>query len=115
MTDFIKKNILLIVIFLITLSSGFLTFLTFIDKSFLQLNENNIQILLILNSLLFVIFFVVITIQIKNSLKNDIDRKGSTVNRRYIVFFFDVYINTIDNDCNIFIVFIFICTRKIFR
>ncbi len=87
MTDFIKKNILLIGIFLITLSSGFLTFLTFIDKSFLQLNENNLQILLIINSLLFVIFFFVISFQIKNSLKNDIDRKGSTVNRRYIVFF----------------------------
>jgi len=87
MTDFIKKNILLIGIFLITLSSGFLTFLTFIDKSFLQLNENNLQTLLIINSLLFVIFFIVISIQIKDSLKNDIDRKGSTVNRRYIVFF----------------------------
>ena len=49
MIDFIKKNIFIIVIFLITLFIGFVTFLTFIDKSFLKLSDNNLQILLIGN------------------------------------------------------------------
>ena len=87
MSDFIKKNILLIFIFLITLFSGFLTFLTFIDKSFIKLNQFNLQGLLIVNIVLFITFFVVIFFQIKNSLKNDIQSSGSTVNRRYIVIF----------------------------
>ena len=37
MFDFIKKNIFIVLIFIITLSVGFLTFLTFIDKSFIEL------------------------------------------------------------------------------
>ena len=53
MIDFIKKNIFITSIFIITLSVGFLTLLTFIDKSFIELNEFNLQFLLILN----VVFF----------------------------------------------------------
>ena len=34
MYEFIKKNIYLIILFIITLSIGFLTFLTFIDKGY---------------------------------------------------------------------------------
>ena len=41
MIDFIKKNIFIALIFFITLFVGFLTFLTFIDKSFVELNEKN--------------------------------------------------------------------------
>ena len=41
MLDFIKKNIFICVIFIVTLSVGFLTFLTFINKSFLELNQKS--------------------------------------------------------------------------
>ena len=57
MLDFIKKNIFIGLIFIITLSVGFLTFLTFIDKSFIELNESNLQFLLILNVVLLANFF----------------------------------------------------------
>ena len=46
MIDFLKKNLIIIGLFIITLFVGFFTFLTFIDKSFIQLNERNLQILL---------------------------------------------------------------------
>ena len=57
MIDFIKKNIFIIVVFLITLFIGFITFLTFIDKSFLKLSDDNLQILLIGNIALLILFF----------------------------------------------------------
>ena len=56
MIDFIKKNILIIVIFVITLIVGFLTFLTFIDKGFIQLNNQNLQYLLLTNIFLLIFF-----------------------------------------------------------
>ena len=77
MLDFIKKNIFIGLIFIITLSVGFLTFLTFIDKSFIELNESNLQFLLILNVVLLLIFFIIIFIEVKNSLKNDINISGT--------------------------------------
>ena len=43
MYEFIKKNIYLIILFIITLSIGFLTFLTFIDKGFIELSNQNLQ------------------------------------------------------------------------
>ena len=49
MFEFIKKNVYLIILFIITLSIGFLTFLTFIDKGFIELTDQNLQILLVLN------------------------------------------------------------------
>jgi two-component system nitrogen regulation sensor histidine kinase NtrY len=49
MYDFIKKNIYLIFLFIITLSIGFLTFLTFIDKGVIELSDQNLQLLLIIN------------------------------------------------------------------
>ena len=49
MYDFIKKNIYLIFLFIITLSIGFLTFLTFIGKGYIELSSKNLQFLLILN------------------------------------------------------------------
>ena len=87
MFDFIKKNIFICVIFIITLSVGFLTFLTFINKSFLELNEINLQLLLISNVVLLLIFFGLIFFEIKNSLKDDINVEGSKANRKYIAFF----------------------------
>ncbi len=87
MLNFIKKNIIISLIFLFTLSIGFITFLTFIDKSFIKLNETSLQILLICNILLLFLFFFLIIKEIKSTIKNDMDVKGSASNKRYIAFF----------------------------
>ena len=87
MLDFIKKNILIVLAFLITLSLGFLTFLTFIDKGFIKLNDQNLQLLLIVNVILLLVFFIMIFKEVKTSLKIDIDISGSKANRKYITFF----------------------------
>ena len=87
MIDFIKKNIFVIAIFTVTLFVGFLTFLTFIDKSFIQLNNQNLQYLLLTNIFLLIFFFFSIYSEIKKSIKNDIDVEGSKSNKKYITFF----------------------------
>ena len=87
MIDFIKKNIIIAIIFVITLFIGFLTFLTFINKSFIKLNDTNLEILLIVNIIFLIIFFIAIFIEVKNSLKNDIDVSGTKSNSKYITFF----------------------------
>ena len=87
MVEFIKKNILIGFIFIVTLFLGFLTFLTFIDKSFIKLSDTNLQILLISNVGLLLFLFLTIFIEVKNSLKIDIDISGSKANRKYITFF----------------------------
>ena len=56
----LKRNLFIIVIFILTISLGFLTFLTFINKSFIKLNEDNLEILLISNIVLVILFFVLI-------------------------------------------------------
>ncbi len=86
MLDFIKKNIFIILIFIISLSVGFLTFLTFIDKSFIQLNESNLQLLLILNIVLLLIFFIIIFKEVKNSLKDDVNIGSANSTKKYIGF-----------------------------
>ena len=87
MLDFIKKNIFIVLIFIFSLSVGFLTFLTFIDKSFIELNESNLQFLLILNVILLIIFFIIIFVEVKNSLKDDVNIGISNSSRKYIGFF----------------------------
>ena len=87
MIDFIKKNIFISLVFIITLSLGFLTFLTFIDKSFINLNDENLQIILIVNIILLLVLFVTIFIEVKNSLRIDVDVSGSRANIKYITFF----------------------------
>jgi len=87
MYEFIKKNIYLIILFIITLSIGFLTFLTFIDKGFIELSDQNLQILLVLNIVLLVALFVFIFIGIKSAIKNDIDKDGLKSNKKYITYF----------------------------
>ena len=87
MIDFIKKNIFVIAIFTVTLFVGFLTFLTFIDKSFIQLNNQNLQYLLLTNIFLLIFFFFSIYSEIKKSIRNDIDVEGSKANKKYITFF----------------------------
>lgn len=87
MLTFLKRNLFITFIFLSTLTIGFITFLTFIDKSFVKLNDLNLQILLIFNGILLLVFFIMIFIEIKNSLKNNINVRGSIANRKYIIFF----------------------------
>ena len=87
MLKFIRKNIFIILIFIITLFLGFLTFLTFIDKSFIELTDENLQYLLVSNILLLLVFFSMIFIEIKNSIRNEIAIEGSRANRKYITFF----------------------------
>jgi len=87
MFDIIKKNILLTLIFIFTISLGFFTFLTFIDKSFITLNQINLQLLLLLNFILLLIFFGFIFIEIKKLFSENINNLGSKTNRKYIAFF----------------------------
>ena len=87
MYDFIKKNIYLIFLFIITLSVGFLTFLTFINKSPLELSSQNLRYLLILNIVLLSLLFIFIFLEIKKAIKNDIDKDGLKSNKRYITYF----------------------------
>ena len=87
MTEFFKKNIFIILVFLVTLFVGFITFLTFIDKSFIKLNDLNLQYLLLINIFLLLFFFVFVFLEIKKSIKNEIDVEGSKSNKKYITFF----------------------------
>ena len=87
MTEFLKKNIFIIIIFTITLFIGFLTFLTFIDKSFLKLTQQNLQYLLVINIILLAILFGFIFYEVKKSIKNDIDKDGLSSNKKYITYF----------------------------
>ena len=87
MSDFIKKNIYLILLFIITLSIGFLTFLTFIDKGFIQLSDQNLKFLLLLNIILLLLLFIFIFVEIKKAIKNDIDKDGLKSNKKYITYF----------------------------
>ena len=87
MLNFIKKNLFIVIIFFITLLLGFVTFLTFLDKSFIKLNDQNLQYLLLSNIFLLIIFFLFIFLEVKNSIKSEIVVEGSKANRKYIAFF----------------------------
>ena len=87
MYDFIKKNIYLILLFSITLSVGVITFLTFIEKSFIKLSNTNLQFLLITNIILLLLLFFFIFSEIKKTIRNDIDKDGINSNKKYITYF----------------------------
>jgi two-component system nitrogen regulation sensor histidine kinase NtrY len=87
MLEFLRKNIFIIILSSITLFIGFLTFSTFIDRSFIELNQKNLQYLLILNIFLLFLLFIFIFNEIKKSIKNDIDKDGLSSNKRYITYF----------------------------
>ena len=87
MLAFIKRNLFIIIIFLLTVFLSFITFLTFIDRSFIDLNEQNLQLVLIVNIIFLLLFFVLIFIDIKNSIRNNINVRGSVANRKYIISF----------------------------
>jgi len=87
MLTFLKRNIFIVFIFIFTLTVSFVTFLTFIDKSFIVLNEQNLNYLLVSNIVILLIFFSIIFNEVKNSIKNNINVRGSVANRKYIIFF----------------------------
>ncbi len=87
MTDFIKRNIFILIIFFTTLLLGFITFFTFLDKSFVNLSQQNLKYLLYTNIIFLILFFVLIFREISSSIKANINVKGSIANRKYIVFF----------------------------
>ena len=87
MLEFLKKNIIIIILSTITLFIGFLTFLTFIDRRFIELNQSNLQYLLISNIFLLFLLFIFIFVEVNKSIKNDIDKDGLKSNKRYITYF----------------------------
>ena len=86
MIDFIKRNIFILIIFFTTLLLGFITFFTFLDKSFINLSQQNLNTLLYINIIFLILFFLIIFKEISNSIKANINVKGSVANRKYIVF-----------------------------
>ena len=87
MLTFLKRNLFIITIFFLTVFLSFITFLTFIDRSFIELNEQNLQLVLIVNIIFLLLFFILIFIDIKNSIRNNINVRGSVANRKYIISF----------------------------
>tara|TARA_Y100000590_G_scaffold467881_1_gene648401 strand:+ start:1015 stop:2790 length:1776 start_codon:yes stop_codon:yes gene_type:complete len=72
----------------ICIISGVLTFFTFIDRSFIELNEFNLQILLFIDSFFLVLFFAVIIVQTYKIFKDRRRGKiGSETSLRYVFFF----------------------------
>ena len=87
MLTFLKRNIFITILFLSTLSLGFIIFLTFINKSFLEINDTNFQVLLVFTIILLFLLFGFIFFEVKNSIKSNINIKGYIANKKYIVFF----------------------------
>ncbi len=87
MQAFIKRNLFLIIVFFVTLLLGFITFLTFIEKNFFNISDESLKYLLIVDIILLLIFFGFIFLETKNSLKKNINVRGSVANRKYIIFF----------------------------
>ena len=88
MIHIIKNNKWVITIFLVTLSVGLLTFFTFINQSFIELNDFNLQALLIIEAILLMTFFALIISESYKILKKR--RKGSVgsqTSTKYILFF----------------------------
>ena len=73
---------------LVCIVFGLLTFFTFINQSFIKLNDYNLQVLLIIDLLLLIIFFTLIiyeTYKILNDRRKG--KLGSETSLRYILFF----------------------------
>ena len=88
MIHIIKNYKWVIATSLICILFGLLTFFTFINQSFIQVNKFNLQILLIADSTLLICFFALIIYQIYKVLNER--RKGtvgSQTSLRYILFF----------------------------
>ena len=73
---------------LVCILLGVLTFFTFINQSFIELNDFNLQILLFVDSVLLILFFALIFRETYKILKERSKGKlGSEISLRYIVFF----------------------------
>ena len=75
MLDFIKRNIFILIIFFTTLLLGFITFLTFLDKSFINLIKQNLKILFIFKYIFLILFLYLFLKKFQNSIKNNINVK----------------------------------------
>jgi len=73
---------------LVCIIFGLLTFFTFINQSFIALNDYNLQTLLVIDLILLIIFFTLIIYETYKILKVRRKRKlGSETSLRYIIFF----------------------------
>ena len=73
---------------LVCIIFGLLTFFTFINQSFISLNDFNLQVLLIIDLILLVLFFALIIYETYKILKERKKGKlGSETTLRYIIFF----------------------------
>ena len=88
MINTIKNNKWVILTATICIFFGLLTFFTFINQSFIKLNDLNLQILLFVDACFLILFFTII---IKETYKAFNERKkgklGSETTLRYIIFF----------------------------
>lgn len=88
MFNFINKNKIIIFTFIFTLFLGILTFLTFIDRSFILLNDENLEKLLLVDLIVVLIFFIFIILKIRKLIRDKTQKKiSSKTNLRYIAFF----------------------------
>ena len=88
MIHIIKNNKWVIATSLICLLLGFLTFFTFINRSFIELNDTNLQRLLFVDLILLAFFFILIIRETYKVLKDKRKGKlGSETSLRYITFF----------------------------
>ena len=88
MFNFINKNKIIILTFIFTLFLGILTFLTFIDRSFILLNDENLEKLLLVDFTVVLIFFSFIILKIRKLIRAKPQKKiSSKTNLRYIAFF----------------------------
>jgi len=88
MIHIIKNNKWVIATSSICIIFGVLTFFTFINRSFIELNDINLQILLFVDLFLLVLFFGIIIRETYKIIKGRKDNKaGSQTTIRYITFF----------------------------
>ncbi len=88
MIHIIKNYKWVLVTSLISIAFGLMTFLTFINQSFIPLNNLNIQILLLADLVLLVLFFIIIIRKTYTILGERKKKKlGSQTSLRYILFF----------------------------
>jgi len=88
MVTFIKKNKWIFAVFFACLTLGILTFFVFIDQNFIKFKNIDLQLLLIADLVLVLIFFLLILKQIFTITRGQ-NNKGisSKANTRYVAFF----------------------------
>ena len=88
MIHIIKNYKCVIATSLICIIFGLLTFFTFTNQSFITLKDLNLQILLIIDSILLLLFFGFIFYETYKIIKKKREKKlGSGVNLKYIIYF----------------------------